>query len=79
MNEEFKLVVLCNLYSIFNCIRILKSCKPKLYCSLNDSADFCTICHKLDQIMMDKISNSLKFFINNACRPAILSDVILWP
>ena len=35
-NSEFKLTIMCNLYSIFGCISILKSCKPKLYCSLND-------------------------------------------
>ena len=25
-------------------------------------ADFCTVCHMLDQVLMDKISNTLKFF-----------------
>ena len=45
---EFKLIVMCNLYSIFSSISILKSCKLKLFCSLNDKADFCTVCHMLD-------------------------------
>ena len=60
-NTEFKLTVMCNLYSIFSCISILKSCKPILYCSLNDRADFCTTCHMVDEILMDKIGSSLKF------------------
>ena len=47
-NVEFKLIVMCNLYSIFSCISILKSCKPTLHCSLNDRAFFCTVCHMLD-------------------------------
>ena len=47
-NTEFNLIVMCKLYSIFNCISILKSCKPKLYCSLNGRADFCIVCHMLD-------------------------------
>ena len=47
-NSEFKLIEMSNLYSIFSCISILKSCSPKLYCSLNDRADFCTVCHMLD-------------------------------
>ena len=47
-NTEFKSIVMCNLYRIFTCIRILKSCKSKLYCSLDDKAHFCTACHMLD-------------------------------
>ena len=47
-NVEFKAIVMCNLYSIFRCISTLKSCKFKLYCSLNDRADFCTVCYILD-------------------------------
>ena len=58
-NAEF----MCNLYGIFSCIGILKSCKPKLYCRLNDRADFCNVCHMLDYILMDKVSNSLKFLL----------------
>ena len=46
---------MCNFYSAFGCINILKSCKLELYCSLNDSADFCTVCHMFDWILMDKI------------------------
>ena len=37
-NTEFKLIVICNLYSILSCISILKSSKLKSYCSLNDRA-----------------------------------------
>ena len=69
---EFKLIVICNLYSIFSCISTLKSCKLKLYCSLNDRADFCTVCHMLDLILIDKSSKFLKFFVNSACRPVVL-------
>ena len=29
-NAEFKLIVMYNLCSIFNCISTLKNCKPKL-------------------------------------------------
>ena len=47
-NAEFKLSVMCNLYSIFSCISILKSYKPKLYSSQNDRAEICTVCHVLD-------------------------------
>ena len=47
-NAEFKLIVMCNLYSIFSCIIILKSRKPKLYSSVNNRSDFCTVCHKFD-------------------------------
>ena len=35
-NTKFTLIVMCNLYSVFSCISILKSYKPKLYCSLDD-------------------------------------------
>ena len=42
-NTEFKLIVMCYFYSIFSCISILKSCKPKLYCSIDDRADFGTV------------------------------------
>ena len=45
---EFKLIVMCNLCSVFRCISILKSCKLELYCSLNERADFCTVCHMFD-------------------------------
>ena len=62
---ECKLIVMCNLYSIFSCISILKSRKLKLYCILNDRADFSTVCHMFDSILMDKISTSLKFFVNS--------------
>ena len=47
-NAEFKLIVMCNLNSIFSCISLLKSCKHKLYCSLNDRSDFGIVCHMLD-------------------------------
>ena len=47
-NTGFTLIVLCILYSIFSCISIMKNCKPKLYGSLDDRADFCTLCHMLD-------------------------------
>ena len=47
-NAELQLIVMCNLYCMFSCICTLKSCKPKLYCCLNDKADFCTVCHMLD-------------------------------
>ena len=47
-NVEFKLIAKCNSYSIFSCISIPKSCKPKLYCTRSDRADFCTVCHMLD-------------------------------
>ena len=63
---------MCNLYSIFSCISTLKSCKLKLYCSLNDRADFCIVCYVLDQILMDKISNFSKFCVNSVCRPVVL-------
>ena len=63
---------MCNLYSIFSCINILNSCKLKLYSGLNDRADFCTVCHMLDEILIDKISNSMKFFVDDTCRPVIL-------
>ena len=70
---------MCNLYSIFSCISILKSCKLELYCSLNDRADFCTACHIFDWILMDKISTSLKFFVNSAWQMSRIDilDVIL--
>ena len=71
-NNEFKLIVVCNLYSIVSSISILKSCKLKLYFSLNDKAGFCTICHILDWILMDKISNFLKICVNSACRSVVL-------
>ena len=61
-----------NLFSLFSGINILKSCKPKLYCSRNDRADFFTVCHMLDYILMDKISNSLKSFVHKVCRSVIL-------
>ena len=71
-NAQFKLIVMCNLYSIFSCISILKSCKLKLYYNLNDRADFCTVCHMLDLLLMDKMSNFLKFFVKSDCRTVIL-------
>ena len=45
-NAEFKLIVTCNLNSIFSSISILKSCKPKLCCSQNDkqTSVFFVIC-----------------------------------
>ena len=58
-NAEFKLIVMCSLYSIFSGINILRSCKLKLHCSLNDRADLCTVCHMLEYILRDKISNFL--------------------
>ena len=70
-NVELKLIVKCNFYSIISCISKLKSRKLKLYCSLNDRADFCTVCHVLDYLL-DKISKFLKFFVNSDCRPVIL-------
>ena len=42
-NTEFKLIVMCNVFRLFGCISTVKSYKPKLYCSLNDRADFCTV------------------------------------
>ena len=71
-NAEFRLIVMCNLYSIFSCISIQKSCKLKLCCSLNDMEDFCTICPMLELMLINKISASLKFFVNSTCRPVIL-------
>ena len=62
-NDEFKLIVMCYLYSILSCISTLKRCKLKLYCSLNDRADFCTVCHILDYILMNKISKSLSIVL----------------
>ena len=62
-NEEFKLIVMCNLCSIFGCINILKNCKLKLYCSLNDRADVCTVCYLFDQILIDKIKNFLSIVL----------------
>ena len=51
-NAEFRLIVMFNLYGIFSCISILKSCKPTLHCSLDDRADFvpfaCLPCVELD-------------------------------
>ena len=47
-NAEFKSIVMCNLQSVFSCISILKSFKPKLYFRLINRADFCTVCHMLD-------------------------------
>ena len=67
-NAEFKSIVMCNLYSRFSCMSTLKSWKLKLYFSQNDRADFCTVCHMLNEILMDKISKFLKFFVNSACR-----------
>ena len=32
-NAQLKVIVMCDLYSIFSCISILKSCKLELYCS----------------------------------------------
>ena len=78
-NAQLKVIVMCDLYSIFSCISILKSCKLELYCSLNDRADFCIVCHMLNQILINEISNSLKCFVNSAwqtSRTDIL-DVIL--
>ena len=34
-----------------------------LHCSLNDRADFCTVCHLLDKILIDKISNFLSIVL----------------
>ena len=62
-NAEFKLIVMCNLYSIVSCTSILKSCKLKSYCNLSDRADFCTICYMLDKILMDKIGNFLSIVL----------------
>ena len=39
---EFKLIAMYNLFSI------LKTCKPKLYCSLDDTGDSCTVCYVFD-------------------------------
>ena len=47
----FKLIVMCNLYNTINCISIMKSCKPKFYCNLNDRVDFCIVCQELDKIL----------------------------
>ena len=55
-------------YSIFSCISILNSNKPKLFCSLDDKVDFYTVCHVLDLILMDVITCRLKYFVNNVCR-----------
>ena len=71
-NAEFKLIVMCYLCCILSCISILKSCELKLYDSVDDRADFCTVCHILDMILINKISNSLKFFVNSACRTIVL-------
>ena len=46
-NTEFKLIVMCNFYSTYSGINILKSCKPKLFYSLGYRADFYTVCHVL--------------------------------
>ena len=62
-NAEFKLIVMCNLYSIFRCISILKSCKLKIYYSVNDKADIGTICHMFDQILTVKISSFLSIVL----------------
>ena len=71
-NVEFKFIVMCNLYSIFSRRNIHKSCNFKLCCSLSDRADFCTVYHLLDYILIDKMSQLLKFFDNSACRPVAL-------
>ena len=63
---------MCNLYIIFSGTSILKSRKLKLYCCLNDRADFCTVFHMLDKLLLDKFSKFLKFCVNSACRPVIL-------
>ena len=63
-NAEFKLIVMYNSYSIFSCISILKSCKLKLYCSLNDRTDLCTVCNMLDSLLMNKTSGILKNFLS---------------
>ena len=55
-------------YIYLHIISILKIIKPKLCCSLDDRLDFCTVCHMLDSLLMDEISNSLKIFVKNACR-----------
>ena len=60
-NAEFELIAMCNFYSIFSCLSILKSCELKLYCSLNDRAYVCTVCHMLNWILLSKINNFLKF------------------
>ena len=67
----FKLTVMCNSYSISveGCTSKLKIYKLKLCCSLDDRADFCIVCHLLDQILIDKIHSPSKFFVNNVCRP----------
>ena len=44
-------------------LSVLKSDKLKLCCSLNYRADFCTVCHMLDLILMDKISNFLSIVL----------------
>ena len=62
-NAEFKLIVMCNLYSIFSYISQLKSSKLKLYCSLNDMADFCTVCHMFDHMLIEKISYFLSIVL----------------
>ena len=46
--NKTKQIAMCNLYSIFSCISILENWKPKLYCSRDDRADFCTVCLMLD-------------------------------
>ena len=57
---------------IFSCISILKSCKLKLYSSVNYWADFCTVCIMLDKILMNEISDFFKFLVNSACIPVVL-------
>ena len=70
-NIKVKLIVTCNLYSILSCKIILKNCNPN-YCNLDDRLDFCIVCHMFDEILMGKITISLKFFAKNACRPITL-------
>ena len=68
---------MCNLYSVFSGISILESCKLELYCSLNDRANFCTVCHMFDSILMHKISTgtSLKFFVNSAWQNSRIDEL----
>ena len=44
-NIEFKLIVMCNLCDILSSESVLENYKPRLYCSLDDRANFCTVYH----------------------------------
>ena len=50
-NIEFKLIVMCNLYSVLICKSILKNCRLNLdynVAGLDDRADFCIVCDALN-------------------------------